>query len=177
MRKTNRSRRMFLSRCAGLGAAAAGFGWGGFPRAARAAVSDYKALVCVQLLGGNLLTVHPLGGAAMGEDASTGVVDHKGRVFDTAAGHGATAVHDGLYVTDGAALPGSVGVHPLLTITAIAERAMIHFARDHGFELPLAVKVGLATRDLRTDAIRAVRYRRGGLAKRVGDGLKGLTKS
>ncbi|MCB1866450.1 MAG: DUF1501 domain-containing protein [Chromatiales bacterium] len=53
MRKTNRSRRMFLSRCAGLGAAAAGFGWGGFPRAARAAVSDYKALVCVQLLGGN----------------------------------------------------------------------------------------------------------------------------
>ncbi|MGE0204058.1 MAG: GMC family oxidoreductase [Hyphomicrobiaceae bacterium] len=130
-----------------------------------------------RLLGGNLLTVHPLGGAAMGEDASTGVVDHKGRVFDTAAGHGATAVHDGLYVTDGAALPGSVGVHPLLTITAIAERAMIHFARDHGFELPLAVKVGLATRDLRTDAIRAVRYRRGGLAKRVGDGLKGLTKS
>jgi cholesterol oxidase len=59
------------------------------------------------------------------------VVDHKCRVFD-----GKGDVHAGLYVCDGAIIPRSIGVNPLLTITALTERTMIHFARDHnlGFD-------------------------------------------
>ena len=32
--------------------------------------------------------------------------------------------HEGLYVLDGSAVPGNLGVNPSLTITAIAEHAM-----------------------------------------------------
>ncbi|MEU8894945.1 GMC oxidoreductase [Nocardia sp. NPDC048505] len=55
-----------------------------------------------------LFTAHPLGGAVLGR-----ATDAYGRV------HG----HPGLYVMDGAAIPGSTGtVNPSLTITALAER-------------------------------------------------------
>jgi cholesterol oxidase len=81
-------------------------------------------------LGKTLVTVHPLGGCGMGRDAKSGVVDHKGRVFDPNGAPGAT--HVGLYVCDGAVLPRSIGVNPLLTITALAERAMMHLAADRG---------------------------------------------
>ncbi|MBF6213901.1 GMC family oxidoreductase [Nocardia puris] len=55
-----------------------------------------------------LFTAHPLGGAVLGK-----ATDGYGRV------HG----HPGLYVMDGAAIPGSTGtVNPSLTITALAER-------------------------------------------------------
>jgi cholesterol oxidase len=84
-------------------------------------------------MGHTPATAHPLGGTPMGRTRSDGVVDHKCRVFDAAATGDATAVHDGLYVTDGAVIPRSLGVNPLLTITALAERALIHMARDHNF--------------------------------------------
>jgi cholesterol oxidase len=68
----------------------------------------------------------------MGRDRAHGVVDHKCRVFDASPGAGSTAVHDGLYVIDGAVMPRSLGVNPLLTITALAERALLHLAADLG---------------------------------------------
>jgi cholesterol oxidase len=41
----------------------------------------------------SLVTVHPLGGCAMGQDASQGVTNHRGQVY---AGDSGTAVHEGL---------------------------------------------------------------------------------
>jgi cholesterol oxidase len=59
-----------------------------------------------------LITVHPLGGAAMASSARDGVVDSHGEVFG----------HPGLFVVDGAIMPGPVGPNPALTIAAMAER-------------------------------------------------------
>ncbi|MFE3324191.1 GMC oxidoreductase [Streptomyces sp. NPDC059176] len=64
------------------------------------------------LFGGNKpfaddFTYHPLGGCVLGR-----ATDDYGRV------RGAP----GLYVTDGALIPGSIGVNPFVTITALAER-------------------------------------------------------
>lgn len=67
-----------------------------------------------------LITVHPLGGCPMASSGAEGVVDHACRVF---AGNDGT-LHETLLVCDGAAMPRSLGVNPLLTITAVAERAM-----------------------------------------------------
>ena len=65
-------------------------------------------------------TSHPLGGSPMGQSIATGVVDEFGRVF----GKGKkTGFHEGLYVTDGSAIPTALGVNPSLTIAAFALRA------------------------------------------------------
>ena len=53
------------------------------------------------------LTYHPLGGAVLNK-----ATDNFGRL------HG----YPGLYVMDGALVPGNVGVNPFVTITALAER-------------------------------------------------------
>ena len=82
--------------------------------------------------GKKLITVHPIGGCGMGDDAAHGVVDDTCRVF---AGTSGAEVHEGLYVCDGAALPGAVGVNPLLTITAVAERAIEKLARRQGWQI------------------------------------------
>lgn len=88
-----------------------------------------------RLLGGNLFTVHPLGGCTMAGSRELGVVDGRGRVFDGDPAMAADKVHAGLYVCDGSVMPRSLGVHPLLTITALAECVMLHFARDRGLAL------------------------------------------
>jgi cholesterol oxidase len=91
--------------------------------------------VSEKVLGGNLMTVHPLGGCTMGGSSSSGVVNHKGQVFDASQGVAPDAVHAGLYVCDGAVIPCPLGIHPLMTITALAERAMILLARERGWQM------------------------------------------
>jgi cholesterol oxidase len=59
-------------------------------------------------------TAHILGGAVIGADAHSGVVDRDQRVFGYA----------NLLVCDGSAIPANPGVNPSLTITALAEHAM-----------------------------------------------------
>ncbi|MDQ6838334.1 MAG: GMC family oxidoreductase [Actinomycetota bacterium] len=58
-----------------------------------------------------LVTVHALGGCPMAADDQTGVVDVDGEVFG----------YPGLFVVDGAAMPGPVGPNPSLTIAAFAD--------------------------------------------------------
>jgi cholesterol oxidase len=69
-------------------------------------------------------TAHILGGAVIGADRSTGVVDARQRVFG----------YENLLVCDGSAIPANVGVNPSLTITALAEHAMCHVAAATGRE-------------------------------------------
>jgi cholesterol oxidase len=61
---------------------------------------------------GRAITVHPLGGCAMGRHRGEGVVDASGEVFG----------YPGLFIADGSVLPGSVGANPALTIAALADR-------------------------------------------------------
>jgi cholesterol oxidase len=103
-------------------------------KAAEAVGARYiKSPLAATNMGTKPATAHPLGGCGMGQDAGTGVVNHKCQVFD---GKSPESVYAGLYVCDGSAIPRSIGVNPLLTITALTERAMVHLARDHnlGFD-------------------------------------------
>lgn len=63
-----------------------------------------------------VVTVHPLGGAPAGRHRAESVCDEYGEVFG----------HPGLYVLDGAAMPGPVGANPALTIAAFSDRACEH---------------------------------------------------
>jgi cholesterol oxidase len=91
-----------------------------------------KNPVWSRLLKHGLITVHPLGGCPMASTAAHGVVNHKGQVYDNSSD---TFVHDGLYVMDGSVVPRSLGVNPLLTITALAERSCALLARDRGWHI------------------------------------------
>ncbi len=85
-----------------------------------------------RLLGDRLVTVHPLGGCALGEDAERGVVNHKGQVFSGPSG---TDAYEGLYVCDGSVIPRPLGVNPLLTISALSERCLALLAHDRGWSI------------------------------------------
>lgn len=82
-----------------------------------------------RILPSRYLTVHPLGGCDMADDATQGVVDHAGRVFSGTSG---TEVHAGLYVADGSVVPTPLAVNPLLTIAALAERTSGFVLSDLG---------------------------------------------
>jgi cholesterol oxidase len=58
-----------------------------------------------------LLTLHPLGGCRMAATPESGVVDHRGQVFD----------YPNLFVVDGAVVPAAIGRNPSHTIAALAE--------------------------------------------------------
>lgn len=79
-----------------------------------------KNVLWNKLFNYDLITVHPLGGCCMGEDASTGVTDHTGNVYNGQAGK---ETHPGLYVLDGSIVPLPLGTNPLYTISALTERA------------------------------------------------------
>ncbi|MFQ4145999.1 GMC family oxidoreductase [Chlorogloeopsis sp. ULAP02] len=88
--------------------------------------------IWTNVFGHDLITVHPLGGCIMAEDAEYGVVNHKGQVFSTQHG---TDVYKNLYVADGSVIPRTLGVNPLLTISAIAERCCVLIAKDRGWTI------------------------------------------
>lgn len=67
----------------------------------------------------DITAYHPLGTCRMGADARRSVIG---------PGHEAHEV-PGLFVSDGSAVPGPLGVNPQVTIMAFAERAAEHVAR------------------------------------------------
>ena len=78
--------------------------------------------------GGRPMSVHPLGGCSMGDEVTTGVVNHACEVFNPETGN----LHEGLLVCDASILPRSLGINPAATITALAERSMEIFLQKHG---------------------------------------------
>lgn len=68
----------------------------------------------LEALGNIPTTAHVLGGAVIGADAASGVVDRHLHVFG----------YRNMLVCDGSAMPANPGVNPALTITALAEYAM-----------------------------------------------------
>lgn len=73
------------------------------------------------LKANSIALAHPLGGCIMGTDASRGVVDQYGRVFD-ATKDGSRPFYEGLYIADAAIIPTALGVNPSLTISTLALR-------------------------------------------------------
>jgi cholesterol oxidase len=87
-------------------------------RIATASQTELGAWPFIGSVNGLNWTAHPLGGAVLGL-----ATDNYGRVKG----------HPGLYVMDGAAIPGSTGsVNPSLTISALAERNIERIIADGG---------------------------------------------
>ncbi|WP_078124918.1 alpha/beta fold hydrolase [Leptospira alexanderi] len=80
----------------------------------------------------DLISVHPLGGCPMGEDASFSVVNENCQVY---SGKSGIETHNGLYIMDGSVIPRSLGVNPLLTICAISERACEKLTTQEGLKI------------------------------------------
>lgn len=91
-----------------------------------------EAVEGTQDLGRNVLTVHPLGGCGMADNAADGVVDARGLVFSGAQD---ADVHQGLYVLDGAILPAAIGTNPFLSISALSYRLAVDIAMDNDASL------------------------------------------
>ncbi|MBT3173645.1 MAG: GMC family oxidoreductase [Lentimicrobiaceae bacterium] len=77
-------------------------------------INGKKTSFALETLAGIPSTAHILGGAVMGKDISTGVIDKNNAVFG----------YQNMYIADGSVISSNPGVNPSLTITAIAERAM-----------------------------------------------------
>jgi cholesterol oxidase len=83
-----------------------------------AEVNGIPSALVSELVHGAPTTAHILGGCAMADGPTRGVIDRDHRVFG----------YDGLYVIDGSAVSANPGVNPSLTITALAERAVSRIA-------------------------------------------------
>lgn len=68
----------------------------------------------------------------------SGTTNHFGQVFK---GDG-KETHEGLIVTDGAIVPTALGVNPLATITALAERSVKYTADKMGATIDYDTKNG-----------------------------------
>ncbi|KAF9469642.1 Alpha/Beta hydrolase protein [Collybia nuda] len=89
----------------------------------------------------NQITVHPLGGAIMSADGTgqSGVTNAEGQVF---RGDG-EEVYEGLICTDGAVVPTALGVNPLATISALAEKFVDLAAERKGWSIDLETQNGI----------------------------------
>ncbi|MFC4586701.1 FAD-dependent oxidoreductase [Sphaerisporangium corydalis] len=73
-------------------------------------------------------TVHPLASCRIGDDPATSALDDRNELRG----------HPGIFVTDGASVPGALNVNPAMTIAALAERAVpgiVEAARMRGVEV------------------------------------------
>jgi len=66
------------------------------------------------------VTIHPLGGCPMADEAHAGVVDSFGRVYG----------YPGLYIADGSIVPTATGRNPTFTIAALCERIAEHMVQE-----------------------------------------------
>ena len=65
-------------------------------------------------------------------------------MFDGEPGAPTTAVHEGLYVSDGAVIPALDRRQlTFFTITALTERTLLHMAQDHGLAFDAAPLSGI----------------------------------
>jgi cholesterol oxidase len=128
--------------------------------------------IWTKALNYDLITVHPLGGCVMGDDASKGVVNHKGQVFSSNAGE---QVHPGLYVFDGSIVPLPLGVNPLITISALAERCCELMQDDYKFKIDYSYKDFAGTVEERKAGVQFTETMKGFFSSDVKDDFeKGL---
>lgn len=73
-----------------------------------------------------LVITHPLGGCPIGNTNDDGVVNEFGEVFDGSQPANTKSVLPGLYVVDGATIPGALAANPTFTICAQALKAITH---------------------------------------------------
>ncbi|MCD4794263.1 MAG: FAD-dependent oxidoreductase [Bacteroidales bacterium] len=77
-------------------------------------INGKPIVMFTETLTGIPSTAHILGGAVMGKNKETGVIDKNNKVFG----------YKNMYVCDGSMISANPGVNPALSITAISERAM-----------------------------------------------------
>lgn len=77
-------------------------------------VNGEPTVFALETIAGIPSTAHILGGAVMGENATTGVIDKNNKVFG----------YRNMLIVDGSMISANPGVNPSLSITAIAEYAM-----------------------------------------------------
>jgi cholesterol oxidase len=73
----------------------------------------------------------------MASAAETGAVNHLGQVFSGPQG---SEVYKSLYVSDGSVIPRALGINPLLTISALAERCCALMAKERGWDIEYHAK-------------------------------------